>query len=385
VRSLGRLAVPVYSVDAAYWEPAFSSRYCRGRFIVNIETGPPKASVAKLLEIGCKIGSRPILIPTTDEAAMWVADNEAALQEQFRFPHQPAGLVRSLCDKGRMHELARQNGVATPYAVVPRSKEDVARFLETATFPLILKATDAQALRRCVGGTKFVIQTPRDLWSLHARAGYGGQPNLLIQEFIPGDDWMFNGYFDENSECLFGLTGMKIRRFPVNTGLTSLGICIRNECVEATTTRFMKAIRYRGILDIGYRYDRRDGQYKVLDINPRVGCTFRLFTATNGMDMARPRYLDMTGQRVTAAPAHEGRKWLVEDFDLFSVLSSWRNHSLKIQDCVRSFRGVQETACFALDDPLPFLMMGVADCCELYQWMRSQMRRPRQSDPIQPG
>jgi len=30
-RSLGRLGVPVYSVDAARWEPAFSSRYCRRR------------------------------------------------------------------------------------------------------------------------------------------------------------------------------------------------------------------------------------------------------------------------------------------------------------------------------------------------------------------
>ncbi len=67
---------------------------------------------------------------------------------------------------------------------------------------------------------------------------------------------MFDGYFDRGSQCLLGVTGKKIRRFPVNTGVTSLGVCLDNRAVQETTTRFMKAIGYQGILDIGYRYDR---------------------------------------------------------------------------------------------------------------------------------
>jgi hypothetical protein len=146
----------------------------------------------------------------------------------------------------------------------------------------------------------------------------------------------------------------------------------------------MKAIGYQGILDIGYRYDRRDGQYKVLDVNPRIGCTFRLFTATNGMDVARALYLDMTGQPVAPAQAAEGRKWIVEDFDLFSALRSMRHRTLKLNEWVRTLRGIQEAACFALDDPLPFLLMGVADCCELYGWIRSQIvaRKPALSKEV---
>jgi D-aspartate ligase len=47
----------------------------------------------------------------------------------------------------------------------------------------------------------------------------------------------------------------------------------------------MQEIGYSGIVDIGYRYDRRDGEYKLLDVNPRVGATFRLFVDSNGMDV----------------------------------------------------------------------------------------------------
>ena len=189
---------------------------------------------------------------------------------------------------------------------------------------------------------------------------------------------MFDGYFDQNSRCLFGVTGKKIRRFPVNTGVTSLGVCLRNETVERTTAEFMRAIGYQGILDIGYRRDSRDGRYKVLDVNPRIGCTFRLFAAVNNMDVARTLYQHLTGQEVFTSQAAEGRKWIVEDFDLISAFRSWRSGTLTFMDWVKSFRGIQETACFALDDPLPFLLMPVADCLELYRWSRRPLEKRTQ-------
>ena len=368
-RSLGRLGAPVYCVDA-HWEPAFNSRYCRRHFVIDIESAAPSQPVIRLLEIGRQLSGRPILIPTTDLGATWVAEHAPALRSEFRFQCQDGTLVRSLCDKSQMQELARRSGVPTAQSVVPRSKEDVDRFVETANFPVVVKAIDPDQLRSRAGGTKFIIRSGRELLELYARAGDPEEPNLLVQEFIPGEDWMFDGYFDQNSRCVFGVTGKKIRRFPVNTGVTSLGVCLRNETVERTTAEFMKAIGYHGILDIGYRYDLRDRQYKVLDVNPRIGCTFRLFTATNGMDVARALYLHLTGQPVPPAPAAEGRKWIVEDFDLFSALRCWRDHTLTVRDWAKSLRGIQESACFAFDDPLPFLLMPVADCGQWYRWMR---------------
>lgn len=384
-RSLGRLAVRVYTVDANRWEPAFSSRYCRGRFILDTQRCPTEESIGLLLDIGQKVGGHPVLIPTTDQGVIWVAEHAAVLQERFRFPFQNLSLVRVLCDKGRMQELARANGVPTAKALVPQSKTDVERFLDTAAFPVMVKATNAERLRQRTGGTKFLIHTPHDLLAFYAKAQCREEPNLLIQEFIPGEDWMFDGYFDSNSECLFGLTGKKIRRFPASTGVTSLGICLRNERVEETTTRFMKAIGYQGILDIGYRYDLRDGQFKVLDINPRIGCTFRLFTDIDGMDVVRALYLDITGQPVPRPKTAEGRKWIVEDFDLFSALHALRTHRLRLKEWLESFHGVQEAACFAWDDPLPFLMMGVADCFELSHWIRCQMNARKSAPSEDPG
>jgi predicted ATP-grasp superfamily ATP-dependent carboligase len=189
----------------------------------------------------------------------------------------------------------------------------------------------------------------------------------MLQEYIPGGEdsvWMFNGYFDARSECLLGFTGKKLRQYPAYVGATSLGVCLANETVEALTKTFMKAIGYRGILDIGYRYDARDGRYKVLDVNPRIGATFRLFVARNGMDVARALYLDLTGQRVPPGTAAEGRKWIVEDHD---VVSSWRyrrDGRLTLAAWLRSLRGIDEAAYLAADDRLPLLAMCARDARE---------------------
>ena len=90
----------------------------------------------------------------------------------------------------------------------------------------------------------------------------------------------------------------------------------------------MKSIGYKGIVDIGYRYDARDGQYKVLDVNPRIGASFRLLVGDNGLDSPRAEYLDLTGQKVPPSQTVEGRKWFIEDRDLVSSFRYYREKSL---------------------------------------------------------
>jgi predicted ATP-grasp superfamily ATP-dependent carboligase len=202
----------------------------------------------------------------------------------------------------------------------------------------------------------FVVRSADELLSLYDKVEEPGAPNLMLQEYIPGGEdsvWMFNGYFNDDSECLLGFTGQKIRQCPAYTGYTSLGICRRNETVDSLTRTFMKSIGYRGILDVGYRYDARDGKYKVLDVNPRIGATFRLFVGDNGMDVARAFYLDMTARPVPQSHLCEGRKWMVEDRDLMSSIRYWRDGYLGATTWLRSLTGIRETAYLASDDMGP--------------------------------
>lgn len=360
VRSLGRLGIPVCGVDGNPYAPAFSSRYCAGKFLWDADHAPQSETFNYLCEVGNKIGRRAILIPTSDETTMFVAEHAEGLREWFIVPYLPADLVHTLCNKEEMFLLAKRLGIATAETIFPRSRTDVLNALEQIAFPLMLKGIDGGRLESRTGKKMVIVHNEQELLEQYDAMEDPESPNLMLQEYIPGGDdsvWMFNGYFDRHSECLFGLTGKKIRQNPVYTGMTSLGICLSNERVFETTKEFMKAIGYQGILDIGYRYDRRDGSYKVLDVNPRIGATFRLFVGQQGMDVVRALYLDLTGQPVFQDALCEGRKWIVEDKDLKSSYQYFRDGTLTIGTWLLSFRGIKEAGYYASDDIAPFIAM----------------------------
>jgi D-aspartate ligase len=360
MRSLGRLGVSVYGVHPTRWPAASFSRYCRKVFPLDLDAVPTEQSVDCLLNIANTIGVRPILMATNDETALFVARNAARLQEAFRFPHNPTQTVWSLYNKKEMYFLAKRLSIPTAKTAFPESREDVLEFCEKAQFPIMLKASDNICVSRRTRKKMVIVGSKEELIAQYDAMEDSSNPSLMLQEYIPGNDasvWMFNGYFDQNSNCLFGITGRKLHQTPIRTGMTALGICLPSPDVMSATSTLVKAVGYKGILDIGYRYDKRERLFKLLDANPRLGASFRLFVGEDGMDVARAEYLHLTGQPVPPSSICVGRKWVVEDADVISCIQYYKLGLLTFQDWIASYAGVKEGAWFASDDILPFLRM----------------------------
>jgi len=359
-RSLGTLGVPVYAVEDGQWAPPVRSRYCRGVFHWDVRHAPPRDSVAVLLKIARNFDCRPILIPTDDATAVLAQEASEELQTAYQFPVLPARLAHRLSSKKELYFLCREHNFPTPETAFPQSRADLLQLLDNFLFPVVLKGIDDRLM---LGRTKVsmcIVHSSDELLKCYDQMEDAAQPNLMVQEYIPGDAesvWMFNGYLNDKSECLAGFTGRKLRQRPANTGITTLGICLRNEIVEQSIRRLLQSLNYRGIVDIGCRYDKRDGQYKLLDVNPRIGCTFRLFVDPSGMDVVRACYLDLTGQEVHADVAQAGRKWLVENQDLLELPVHLKAGKLTIREWLRSLHGVQETAWFHWLDLSPLWAM----------------------------
>jgi predicted ATP-grasp superfamily ATP-dependent carboligase len=260
-----------------------------------------------------------------------------------------------------MFNLVMQHSVPSPQTELPATLDEARECAARVTYPVMLKGAMGNRLYERTGKKMVVVNDADEFMAQFEALQDPESPNLMVQELIPGDDdqvYIFNGYFDGDSNCLAAYTGRKIRQYPVHVGCASLGECCWVQEVADITTSFMKAIGYRGILDIGYRKDPRDQQYKVLDINPRVGQAFRLFVSENNLDVVRALYLDLTGQAMPDGSApREGRRWIIEDYDLTSTFDYFREGSLSFMDWVRSFRRLEEGAWFSARDPVPFLFM----------------------------
>ncbi len=249
---------------------------------------------------------------------------------------------------------------------------------DKSTPVLVLNAIHYGALgvTRSLGRLAVCVYNQSPLRFVPAFQSRYSRRNILWDQDAAGPEqtdsnWMFNGYFNEDSECLFGLTGQKIRQFPPYAGVTSLGVCASNNVVTNMSLAFMRKLQYRGILDMGYRFDARDGLYKVYDLNPRIGATFRLFVDTFGYDVARAFYIDMTHRALTPGAPREGRRLVVEDSDL---VSSFRYHAdgvLDLRGWIRSLHGIEEGALFASDDMMPLGARMIGHCRKLFRRGRS--------------
>lgn len=371
IRSLGRAGVPVYAVVEDGFTPACASRWLTGHFVRqarkpkgllgasgNRPTDPGKAQLlSQLLAIARRLGVPALLLPTDDLGAVFVAENAEALRPFFLFPAIDPALPGLLSNKRSLHFLCQRLDIPSPKLTSPSSLADVKQFALRTEFPVIVKA-DPLAVSSGVRSVS-VVHTPDQLLSLYQSVA--APDSLLCQEYIPDDcaeDWIFHGYANPQTGCFVGFTGKKLRSWPRSAGATTLGIALTNNVLREQTFRLLMGTQYAGIVDLDYRFDKRDGQYKLLDFNPRIGANFRMFENEAGVDVVRALHLDLTGRPVPDAPQLDGRRFIVESQYWLASLSDAIHGESTLGDCFRAVRQPRELAWFSMDDPLPALVVG---------------------------
>ncbi|MGH3414138.1 MAG: hypothetical protein ACRDPH_13770 [Marmoricola sp.] len=357
-RSLGRLGVPVHVAHPGGRVPLDASRYVERR----VWLADRDAAVEQLHRAAQAFDTRPVLVPVDDDATLLLDDHAEQLSGDYLFPRRPPGLSHRLASKRGLTEICQRLGIPAPSTSFPGSRQEAVTAASTAVYPVMVKAVDPLLLRRAAAGARSVTlaRDQAELLAAYDLLASGGRDNVMVQEYIPGGPdaiWMFNGYFDAGSRCRFGATGVKLRQCPPDTGPTSLGVIRENAHVQRSAQRLLGELGYAGIVDMGFRYDGRDGRYKMLDVNPRIGGTFRLFTGDGGLDVARALYLDLTGQEVPHDSVVPGRVWHDEPRDLLAQAIYHRQGRSPWPQWAGSVRGADERAWYAADDLRPFVQM----------------------------
>ncbi|MFD9909537.1 ATP-grasp domain-containing protein [Streptomyces sp. NPDC059063] len=363
IRSLGRIGVPMYAITEDRHTPAAASRYLTGAFPwPTTGTEEPGYLVDGLRRIGQRIGRPTVLIPTDEEAAVLIAEHQRELADDarfggFLFPRVDVPLPRRLASKQGLHELCAEHGITSPVSACPRGLADIERFAATARFPVVAKNREAfqRRERPAVPGTTR-IDTPEALVGL-ARE-WGERPGVVLQEYLPreqAEDWVVHAYFDADSAPLALFTGVKVRSWPPHAGMTACAYVVDNPDLADLAARFVKRIGFTGIVDLDLRFDRRDGQYKLLDFNPRMGAQFRLFESESGIDVVRAMHLHLTGRAVPEGEQRAGHRYVVENIDLPALIAYRRSGYVTPHAPARA--SGTELAWLAADDMKPFFTM----------------------------
>ena len=138
----------------------------------------------------------------------------------------------------------------------------------------------------------YIFTKPQELDTMIRRAYEAGyKSEMIIQDFIPGDDSrmrVLNAYVDHHHRVRMMFLGHPLLEdpSPVAAGNYAAIIPDFNQGVFDRIKAFLEDIGYEGVANFDMKYDERDGEYKLFEINLRQGRS-SYFVTLNGFNLAK--------------------------------------------------------------------------------------------------
>lgn len=355
IRELGRAGVAVTGF-ARETGPARASRHLDAAHVVSAEE-----AVARLQALAPAGRPKPVLIPTSDQDVELIQAHADALAGQFLFQGSYSdGAAERLMTKDRLYALCREIGIAVPQSW-DVARHEVAGLAGDMRFPCLVKPGRIDAVKAAMAGRK--LWTCPDLAAFKAAAAAlpEGDTRWVIQEIVPGPEseiTLWTAYRDGAGTIHQEATARKLRQFPPGFGSASLVRTGPEPETAAASRRLLEAADYCGIAATEFKRDPRDGQLKIIEMNPRPSLWFAVTTAA-GKTITLAAWRDLTCRDLPPeAPQIDEVEWRYRLKDLWSALFYWRNSNFvlpppQLDGLPRPAR--RTLAVGAWDDPMPTL------------------------------
>lgn len=351
-RSLGRRGIRVWLITDD--NPlAKSSRYVTRSFAW---AGPRDDGALAFLTELCRRHELHgwVLFAGSDDDLCFVAQNHSALAALFTLTTPPWETVRMAYDKRQMNLRAAELGIAYPRTRYPRTADDLTG--EALAFPVILKPSVRAGRNAFVDAKAWRVDHPNELAARYAAAkALVGSDAIMVQELVPGDgtaQYSYAAVWDRGAP-VGALVARRRRQYPVEFGFTSTFVeTAQAPEVETAAARFLASINYSGLVEIEFKYDARDGLYKILDVNARAW-TWIALGAEAGIDFPALQWALTCGERIAPRAAASGISWVYFPRDLAAALHEIAAGRLSPVAYLRSLRRASARAVFAFDDPWP--------------------------------
>ena len=374
IRALARNGIPQFTVGAG---TSYVS-YCRWHRRLRSQHGddPTPESLAGFL---ARLSVEPmVLIPCSDAWVAAVARLEPTLAARFPASIAPLESLDICLDKGRFADTLARLGLPHPRTICIGASDDVRTLWDSTLRDPFLKPRNSLALRASYGVKAFRIRTRAEAMTRVREAQQAGL-ELMLQEYVPGpagSHYFVDGFVDRAGAVCARFARRRIRTNAEPFGDSSCMVSISLEEARAPLDildRLLPALRYRGVFNAQFKYDDRDGLFKLLEVNPRAwgGVSLPVGCGVNVVEMS---YWDALGFPVKPVVEYPiGRYWIYASSDRRVCWQLFREGRLTPGAWLRTWAGAVQ-AIFRWDDPAPAAIVFLH---RLLQAVRRTLRVPR--------
>lgn len=233
-------------------------------------------------------GKKILLIATNDFYVRLIMECETFLKQWYIFNYPKLDIVDTFLRKDLFYQAYCEK-LDIPKSYIYSCKE---RILKTDfLYPVIVKPSNGVTYykHKFTGQSKvYKIYDEEHLKKVIEQIEDSGYDDtLMIQEFIPGDDSaLFDSIFycDKTGKAILASFAQIALQEHTHTGVGNCTVLVNGyseygnyeEQIQKMKT-FLEEIGYTGYAEFDLKYDKRDGKYKVLEINPRQArCSYYL-------------------------------------------------------------------------------------------------------------
>jgi D-aspartate ligase len=320
LRMLARRQVPTYVVDDTS-DVISRSRWYRppGRKLIETSDSGELARYLQSLPI-----QQAVVIACSDRWMTALTGLPAELRRRFLASVPPQDSVAQLLDKERFGALVERLGIPHPRSIRLDEPDALGQATDEELANGFLKPTDSNLHKRHFGPKGYFAQSRAAAAERVERARVVGI-TYVLQEWVPGDfskTVLLDGFVDRHGRLVALVARRRIRMFPARLGNTVSAVTIPLREVRGATASLrtlLRALAYRGVFNAEFKFDERDGEFKIIEVNPRPAWYIAPL-ANAGVDLPWMAYLDAQELPVTAPGSYQlGRHGLYEFLDAFSL------------------------------------------------------------------
>lgn len=337
-------------------QPAGKSRFLKGAYSVDKSA---ESLYQALMQIH-KTYDYLVLFPSDDLQT----EHMVALEEKIKdFCFLPVNCKNLLWaeDKNNQYHACDACGVPRPKTLLIESSAELPQ-LCSMTLPIIVKPST----RFVPGGIEvfrnLLLETDDAIESALGRLRYflACGVKLVVSEVVPGDTsegliYCYTAYRSPDGKILNEWIGKKLSQFPDDFGVFSSAANSAPEIVREQGRKLFAELDIYGIAEPEFKYDVRDGSYKLMEINYRSFMWHRIGNRS-GCHLQYTQWLDALGQSVPVEKQDNERKihFCYLKYEIINLLTrrgyfkTFRNNLFGGE---KTYHGFGETS-----DPLPFVI-----------------------------
>lgn len=257
-RSLGRNGIYVIAGATNRYAPTFFSKYCRERLIYP----HPRDSdgFANFILNYVKKKKIDVVLPIGYLTSTALSKHKSEISGYTILPIADWKSMEIAANKDKTLELAEGLRIR-----VPRIFRNIA---EIKNFPIVAKRIKESGYVRYINSFDELDRS--------------GLSDSILQEYIPGNGYGFFALLNHGNLRAFFMH-KRLREYPITGGPSTAAESIYDPKLKEMSLRLLKALNWHGVAMVEFKKDNRDGEYKLMEINPKFWGSLDLAIAS-GVD-----------------------------------------------------------------------------------------------------